>query len=88
MNTFAPRSFVSMTAVASAICSRVIAPVAGFTHVWRTVMAQVPANVSCASASASIGLIYQSWRFRAACQDYRLAQEFITPVRRIVERDH
>ena len=25
------------------------------------------------------GLIYQSRRFRAACRDYRLAQEFITP---------
>jgi len=25
------------------------------------------------------GLIYQSRRFRAACRDYRLLQEFITP---------
>ena len=25
------------------------------------------------------GLIYQSRRFRAACRDYRLHQEFITP---------
>jgi putative transposase len=25
------------------------------------------------------GLIFQSRRFRAACQDYRLRQEFITP---------
>ena len=25
------------------------------------------------------GLIFQSRRFRAACRDYRLAQEFITP---------
>ena len=25
------------------------------------------------------GLIFQSWRFRQACRDYRLQQEFITP---------
>lgn len=25
------------------------------------------------------GLIFQSRRFRAACRDYRLSQEFITP---------
>jgi len=27
------------------------------------------------------GLIFQSPRFRAACRDYRLRQEFITPIR-------
>jgi putative transposase len=28
------------------------------------------------------GLIFQSRRFRQACRDYRLQQEFITPTRR------
>jgi putative transposase len=34
------------------------------------------------------GLIFQSRRFRQACRDYRLQQEFITALRARAERDH